>query len=201
LEDFALPTKNHLATVPALLLGVDPETGADLENTATRSNVTFVQKYLAVVDEPKCDNKLGGAGDFKMKLEQDGAVSSSSTDDSAYEKASPAHGDKWFWKFSQRLSLMSSQIVRYNQGTDDRAVLWMKPPPREPLPRCRSCGAPRRFEFQILPTFFNSLALGLGLEWIAPDFGNVVVYTCTRSCWEKNDSFKTEFCLYQPELA
>ncbi|CAG0902122.1 unnamed protein product [Cyprideis torosa] len=59
-------------------------------------------------------------------------------------------------------------------------------------PDCETCGAPRRFEFQLLPQLLNKLQLddqmGDSLDW-----GTVLVYTCSKNC-------SPDYELYSPEV-
>jgi hypothetical protein len=72
------------------------------------------------------------------------------------------------------------------------------PPPRRgaaaapAVPPCARCGAPRLFEFQLLPQALSYLLPGgkadvaasgpSGLAGVDLDFGTIAVYTCSRSC-------------------
>ena len=49
------------------------------------------------------------------------------------------------------------------------------------MPPCPRCGAPRTFEFQILPQIINHLKVDSELH-SAADFGSAAVYTCSKSC-------------------
>jgi hypothetical protein len=54
-------------------------------------------------------------------------------------------------------------------------------------PQCHTCGAPRRFEFQVLPQLLSALGVDATLSspdssGAALDFGTIAVYTCTASC-------------------
>jgi pre-rRNA-processing protein TSR4 len=70
------------------------------------------------------------------------------------------------------------------------APLWLtgahQPPAGSPPP-CGRCGAPRRFEFQLMPQLLNYVntapqGSGGGGSGVDLDFGTLAVYTCTRSC-------------------
>ncbi|CAG0913963.1 unnamed protein product [Notodromas monacha] len=178
-DDILRPETN----IPELLFSTDTEGASCGER--------FVQRHLSVMEEP-----LAGPNEKVPSLS-----ASASTDfdknDALYEKSAPAHGDKWFWKFSKRLARCPSQIIRYNQGGGD--VLWTTTPD-EGLGKlkCEHCGSATRFELQILPTFFNSLRLK-NQDWIPPDYGNLVVFTCKKSCWEDNARCRFEKCAYQTE--
>ena len=53
--------------------------------------------------------------------------------------------------------------------------------PKDLPKRCSYCGGPVSCEIQLLPTLINSLGLINGDAGI--EFGNILVYTCFKSCW------------------
>jgi len=88
-------------------------------------------------------------------------------------------------KFQQRLARSPKQILRHAWGG---SPLWMSPPPSEvtdglwPLP-CR-CGAPRKFELQLMPTILYTLHQTSQTR-LSDDWGGAVVYTCAADCCEE----------------
>ncbi|CAG9460289.1 unnamed protein product [Pedinophyceae sp. YPF-701] len=84
--------------------------------------------------------------------------------------------------FQARIAGAPSQVLRYCFEAGAAPLL---PSPRPPAPKdvppCPACGAPRRFEFQVMPQLLARLHLDpedpRGL-----DFGTVVVYSCAASC-------------------
>jgi len=90
-----------------------------------------------------------------------------------------AAGDAAFARFRKRVARAPEQVVRYWR---DGAPLWVSAthvPGQGDVPACR-CGAPRRFEFQILPQLLNHLDLDEVGESV--DWGTLAVFTCSASC-------------------
>ena len=86
------------------------------------------------------------------------------------------------------------------------APLWFsqhhQPEPADIVP-CERCGAPRAFEFQIMPQALNfvlpggkSAVAAVDDSRVSLDFGTVAVYTCTRSCVGVGPA--SEFAWVQP---
>jgi len=80
------------------------------------------------------------------------------------------------------------------------------PPPV--VPPCSNCGAPRKFEFQVMPQVLHFLrvdssSVGIGDHNAvnALDWGSLDVYTCTASCDGASSSYKEEFVWKQPPAA
>lgn len=145
----------------------------------------------------------------------------------AYEKqALPKGVDKAFQKFTERVQLWPEQCVRYDfmPGTpmlftyaDSTAQLLLPPntrqhsykhtkPSAHRIPRCKACGGPRGFDFQLMPNLLSLLnvtkpeylseeekraslerkgaqAFDVGMEW-----GTVLVYSCVADCFGKTQS-------------
>jgi len=95
------------------------------------------------------------------------------------------------------------------------APLWFlkdHQPPRGAVPPCARCGAPRLFEFQLLPQALSYLLPGgkadvaatgpSGLAGVDLDFGTIAVYTCSRSCVggeaDAADAYAQEAAWVQP---
>ena len=90
----------------------------------------------------------------------------------------------------------------------------------QPCPACERCGAPRAFEFQLMPQLLYSLETDDDFEAMAAavqqaagahrrdvsgaldtlDWGTVTVYTCTASCAapEGASPYAEEVCWHQP---
>ena len=101
--------------------------------------------------------------------------------------------------FQRRVSAHPEQVVRYCHGPA-ASPLWLAARGRAPpAPPCARCGAPRWFEFQILPQLLGAIepeADGGGggggdgaaaANPLAPsagslDWGTACVYTCSASC-------------------
>lgn len=94
------------------------------------------------------------------------------------------------------------------------APLWLtaanQPSAAGDVPPCQRCGAPRAFEFQVMPQLLNfvnpeadselrertAALLGSPDAGIDLDFGTIAVYTCTASCADASGSQP-----YVPEVA
>ena len=84
------------------------------------------------------------------------------------------------------------------------------------IPPCTNCGAPRKFEFQIMPQVLNYITKDYIPDYpVDLDFGTIAIYTCTNSCNVNNSISTTENttlaatndttnntnCYYIPEFA
>lgn len=61
---------------------------------------------------------------------------------------------------------------------------------------CQHCGAPRVFELQLMPPLVYLLRSG---SQVNVEFGTVLVYTCSRSCWRYGSSTLEEYIHVQSE--
>ena len=88
-----------------------------------------------------------------------------------------------FGKFSLRVSRAPDQCVRYTFA-HDASPLWAsrkRQPAASDIPACERCGAPRRFEFQVMPQAIAYLDVDSAND-NAPDWATIAVYTCSKSC-------------------
>lgn len=70
------------------------------------------------------------------------------------------------------------------------------------VPDCPNCGAPRRFEFQVMPQLLNHLGLDHSAG-DAPDWAAIAVYSCSRSCAAAEaapSAYVEEYAWVQPPL-
>ena len=106
-----------------------------------------------------------------------------------------------FARFSQRVAYEPAQVVRYS--LNDADVLWPRPEPcPSSIPPCPLCGAPRRFELQLMPQLVSVLGFDAA-DSTCPDIGTAAIYTCARSCTPSNTStgsgaYAEEFVFIQP---
>ncbi|KAL1431289.1 hypothetical protein MTO96_014311 [Rhipicephalus appendiculatus] len=80
--------------------------------------------------------------------------------------------------------------------------LFICPPPPSWEPKnCEACGARRCFELQAMPALIPSLKIeGIRKLRDAPvEFGTVLVYSCSASCWKDGDTWRPEVALVQPD--
>ena len=75
------------------------------------------------------------------------------------------------------------QVLRYcpEPGAKPTWPSVTHAPNTDNIPSCARCGAPRKFEFQILPTLVSQLGVDSESDY-ALDFGSMAVYTCSKSC-------------------
>ena len=74
------------------------------------------------------------------------------------------------------------------------------------VPRCRCCGGPREFEFQVMPQLLHYLGVDrdeAGASDVPPlDWGVLAVFTCARSCSRDEVAGPVEeFVWFQPPLS
>ncbi|XP_058448009.1 programmed cell death protein 2-like [Malaya genurostris] len=113
-----------------------------------------------------------------------------------YEKGIPMHGDLMFHNFMTKVHENPGQILRYSRN----AAPLLIAPLKEQFPsKCQHCGSELICEIQILPTVIERLSLETNGERVPIDFGNVLVWTCIKSCWDTPDRMRTEVVLVQQE--
>lgn len=115
-----------------------------------------------------------------------------------YEKTKARHGDAAFSRFMKKISLCPEQILRYCRG--GRPLFLSEPPcsVAQMVSVCGACGGSRTFELQLMPALVSLLQTADGGGQV--EFGTVVVYTCTNSCWEAGStSALEEECLVQQD--
>ncbi|XP_005814744.2 programmed cell death protein 2-like [Xiphophorus maculatus] len=117
-----------------------------------------------------------------------------------YEKAGARHGDAAFFRFMKAVSLCPQQILRYCRHS--KPLFISKPPSKvsQAVPACGSCGEPRTFELQLMPALVSLLQRTDSSPEDELEFGTVVVYTCTNSCWTAGTNCPVEeYCFVQPD--
>lgn len=119
-----------------------------------------------------------------------------------YEKAVAKHGDKVFEKFHKVVSKWPEQILRYDYG---RQPLFMRSAANPFKLECKNCGSPCVYEFQLMPAlvyiiqkYVKEKLSSSGSDLPLIEFGTVIVYTCSKNCWDDScPSFKEERCFVQ----
>ena len=108
---------------------------------------------------------------------------------------------------ASRVSAWPEQVLRYCHHADAQP-LWLSRLRRPAeVPPCGRCGAPRWFEYQIVPNLVASIeraaeAGGAG-HAAAPeealDWGTLAVFTCSASCAATGeaDAYAEEYCWHQ----
>ena len=61
---------------------------------------------------------------------------------------------------------------------------------------CQHCGAPRVFELQLMPPLVYLLKANSSVD---VEFGTVLVYTCSKSCWHVGSVAREEYIYIQSE--
>ncbi|KAJ9586227.1 hypothetical protein L9F63_020136 [Diploptera punctata] len=126
-------------------------------------------------------------------LVQEGKAGTLQGDDSIndeLQKMAISLEDKYFSKFTKRVSKMPKQVLRYDRGGKP---LWISSdhiPNEDDIPNCEYCGKNRQFEFQILPQMLNYLDLDNTQKSV--DWGVLAIYTCSESC-DGGPAYKQEF--------
>ncbi|KAM6937852.1 programmed cell death protein 2-like [Xenentodon cancila] len=117
-----------------------------------------------------------------------------------YEKSEARHGDAIFSRFMKTISRCPQQILRYCRGG---TPLFVTEPPSsmaQVIPRCSCCGGTRTFELQLMPALVSLLQRTGGSAEAELEFGTVLVYTCTDSCWASGSHTPVEeFCFIQAD--
>uniref|UniRef100_A0A023GES1 Putative programmed cell death protein n=1 Tax=Amblyomma triste TaxID=251400 RepID=A0A023GES1_AMBTT len=123
----------------------------------------------------------------------------------AYEK--PQYSDTTFHRFNKRLHRCPQQLISLSYLTCAKVLLGREPlfisePTSSWQPgTCESCGARRCFELQAMPALIQSLEVEAVTELQGPpvEFGTVLFYSCSASCWKDGDAWKSEVSLVQPD--
>jgi len=125
------------------------------------------------------DEKGGGGGD-------------------SYEKTLPRHGDEYSYKFISTLQRNPGQVLRYASSSNESPLLFQSLDKNE-ISKCKHCGGKLRFELQLLPTLVNFIQVE-GIRDNVVEFGTVIVYTCTESCWSDTHHYTEELVIVQQEI-
>lgn len=186
---------------------------SELERSAVLDGLVegavFKSYYIAVVEESALSDKASTdaharkllqefeAGDgnaFRMPSKGQGSVTFALE---SYEKAS--YNDAIFHKFHKRLQRCPRQLIRF--CWEGAPLFISQPPPSWEPGRCESCGARRCFELQAMPALIQSLEVQgcAQLQGPAVEFGTVLFYSCSASCWKEGDTWLPEVALVQPD--
>ena len=150
---------------------------------ASSDNDKHVQDLLQKYKDSNHDSEMGLCTQFQPNSEE------------KYEKCS--FSDRLLSKFYKKVNIFPTQVIRYSRYGSP--VLFTEKPNEMSIPKCRLCGAKRVFEFQLMPALIPYLLLD-DKECEYVEFGSVLVYTCSKSCWDNKP--QKEFCLYfaDPDL-
>lgn len=100
----------------------------------------------------------------------------------SFENAVP-EAQQHFAYFAAQIAKEPSQVLRYcfEPGARPLCPAPGGIPEADSVPCCPCCGASRRFEFQVMPQLLNHLGVDVA-DPKAPDWGTIVVYSCSKSC-------------------
>lgn len=164
--------------------------------------------FISVVEESDLceDEDLDHAQELLREYEKreglavGGLEGACGTEEEKYEKTRARHGDAVFSRFMKTISVCPQQILRYRRG--GKPLFISEPPSNmaQLVPACVSCGGPRTFELQLMPALVSLLQRKDGSTETELEFGTVLVYTCTSSCWSPGSgSAVGEFCFVQTD--
>jgi len=120
-----------------------------------------------------------------------------SKDQEDYEKTLPSHGDELVYKFITKLQSYPEQLIRYNRGATPLLLL----PFLENIPHCKYCSSKLIFEMQLMPHLSQQLKLiNSKHDGTLTEYGTIIIFTCSKSCWNKSDPPHEEFVVVQSEL-
>ncbi|CAN7998920.1 unnamed protein product [Ixodes hexagonus] len=171
----------------------------------------FRSYYVSVVEEDRISQEDSTADSHIKELLQnyeldDGCASktisrgqgSSSYAQENYEKASISHGDQTFYKFHKRLQCCPEQLIRF--CWDGKPLFISQPPASWVVPKCANCGAHRCFELQVMPALIPTLEIdGAQFKGCPVEFGTIIVYSCSASCWNAQNTWLEEVAFVQPD--
>lgn len=174
-------------TLKSFYINVDEEHSAlPIISDHVRQLLQEYQKYEEVKTSP--DSPIGhgvAGGGHPTPMDQE-----------LYEKGIPMHGDLMFHNFMTTLQTNPGQILRYSRNA---APLLIAPLKELVAPVCQHCGSELICEVQILPTIIERLRLEASGQCVPIDFGNVLVWTCIKSCWDTPDRMRSEIVVVQQE--
>ncbi|CAH1974921.1 unnamed protein product [Acanthoscelides obtectus] len=181
----------------------------------TQGVVQFQPYFLSVWEEGTDKSSMGVSDVHVKELLQDYQMKTAESTDSSgpdsgggdktggdeayekYEKSHPAHGDKMFHHFLSKVQANSGQLLRYSRESTPLLLY-----PLQELPKkCQYCQGEMVFEFQVIPTIISKLQLITDSRHVARlEFGTVLIYTCKKSCWSTDTSFRVETAILQNEV-
>eukprot|EP01012_Entosiphon_sulcatum_P032730 TRINITY_DN41582_c0_g1_i1.p1 TRINITY_DN41582_c0_g1~~TRINITY_DN41582_c0_g1_i1.p1 ORF type:complete len:292 (+),score=51.89 TRINITY_DN41582_c0_g1_i1:27-878(+) len=163
---------------------------------------SFPARFLDVCEEPEEENEKPIDVEAEMKkMEEFNKQNPDITNEDVVEAESEVPVDHAFMRFQRRVSRKPNQVVRWG-GAPLWISAWGKPESTA-IPPCLVCGAPRKFELEVIPTAVYYLkpadhVHAQGDEGM--DFGAVAVYTCSQNC-NITCGFAPEFTFVQPPPA
>ena len=162
-----------------------------VEETTHGHSEDFYAHELALLAEYEKSERAGARFDTASGCEQ-------------YEKEHAKHGDKAIEKFQKVLGRNPAQCLRYRWPLNPLEFSDKQPLPKDLF--CEHCSKPLHAEVQLMPPLLAALcpepagsaagvAGSLSPHAHSLDFGTVVVFTCSASCWTEGSSMLSEQCL------
>lgn len=72
-------------------------------------------------------------------------------------------------------------------------------PLTEQLPKCQYCGSELMCELQVLSALISKLMFING-DATPIEYGNVMIWTCVKNCWDTPDKMRLEHVIVQKEI-
>ncbi|XP_055716134.1 programmed cell death protein 2-like isoform X2 [Phlebotomus papatasi] len=182
-QNSVLSSEQVNLTLRSFFISVDEENQSSVDNSDHIRDL--IHEYQKKDDDLKKSPEGASAGDKRGELLGDGEQ---------YEKGVPAHGDVMFHAFITRIQENPGQILRYSRNTVPLLISYLK----ESIPKCTYCGSDLICEVQILPTIIPHLQLE-NCDAAPIEFGNVLIYTCAKNCWDTPDKMRIETVIVQQE--
>ncbi|XP_041968815.1 programmed cell death protein 2-like [Aricia agestis] len=201
------PTNNMEA-----LLNQTAELSPDVRSRLVCGPLEFVPKYIYVEQEWRKSmnndervtellNKYKKENEIEVGNVAEGGAGGS--EEETYEETVPLHGDKLFHAFLTRIHDNPGQILRYSRDAPPLLGAPLQIPASSMdsrIPSCTRCGSTLTCELQLVPAFSETLSLVPNIPISHLHFLSVLIFTCSRSCWQANDSFVEETVIFQPEV-
>uniref|UniRef100_A0A2M4AV22 Putative programmed cell death protein n=1 Tax=Anopheles triannulatus TaxID=58253 RepID=A0A2M4AV22_9DIPT len=176
-------------TLQPLYISVDEErSSAPIVSDHVRRLLDEYQRYEEVATSPDSPAESGSASGGKTLGTQEQEL---------YEKGVPMHGDLMFHSFMTKLQENPGQVLRYSRNALPLLIAPLKE--INVPPHCQYCKCEMICEVQLLPTVIEKLRFAANGERTPIDFGNVLVWTCIKSCWDTPDKMRQELVLVQAE--
>ncbi|XP_050099969.1 programmed cell death protein 2-like [Anopheles aquasalis] len=176
-------------TLQPLYISVDEErSSAPIVSDHVRRLIDEYQRYEEVATSPDSPAESASASGGKTLGTQETEL---------YEKGVPMHGDLMFHSFMTKLQENPGQVLRYSRNALPLLIAPLKE--INVPPHCQYCKYEMICEVQLLPTVIEKLRFAANGERTPIDFGNVLVWTCIKSCWDTPDKMRQELVLVQAE--
>ncbi|EDW59177.1 programmed cell death protein 2-like [Drosophila virilis] len=181
-------------TLKPIYIAVDVETNAKQEQYENYGGLLSMDHIRDLYQEYKLQDENPARSPIADAASAAGG-SEACEEQEAYEKALPAHGDVVFHNFITTIQQNPGQILRYSRD----AYPLLVAPLNEPLPKCQNCKGETICEVQLLPTLIPKLRFQLNSCNAPIEYGNVLVFTCLKSCWDTPDQMRYEHVVVQSE--